>query len=54
MFETEFGKRGLARMMKNYDLNRRKAHILAGIEYKLIVINKQTRILIYEVKMLEN
>lgn len=54
MFETEFGKRGLARMIKNYDLNRRKAHILAGIEDKLIDINKRIKILIYAVKMIEN
>jgi hypothetical protein len=44
----------LAAILKNCDLNTRKAHILAGIEAKLIDINKATRILICEVKMIEN
>jgi hypothetical protein len=35
-------------------LNRRKAHILAGIGDKLVDINKLTRRLIYGVKMIEN
>ncbi len=40
------GKVRLAVILKNCNSNTRKAHILAGIEEKLIVINKARRILI--------
>jgi hypothetical protein len=38
----------------NCNLTRRKARILAGIEDKLIDINRYIKILIYEAKMIEN
>jgi len=40
--------------LKKCNLNTRKAHILAGIEAKLIALNKAAKILICEVKMIEN
>jgi hypothetical protein len=51
--KTEVKKLGWLNL-SNCNLNRRKAHILAGIEDKLIDINKRIKILIYAVKMIEN
>ncbi|TCB64240.1 hypothetical protein E0H88_15145 [Acinetobacter sp. ANC 4216] len=48
------GKKRRVVILKNCNSNTRKAHILAGIEAKLIDINKAPRILICDVKMIEN